>query len=172
LRRPLLLLIAVVLVAAVAVPAFAASEGDVKVPAKFKSILPKVKKKSGLAVRLPSKIHVFLNPSKTFADGSATRKSYFLELDAARNCHGANACFLATFSGQRGGKPQFKRTVSLAHGITGYFRPISCGASCSPAFIQWKEGKVLYEIENKGVGENEKATMVKLANSAIRGGNR
>jgi hypothetical protein len=171
-RRPLLLLIALVAVAAVAVPAFAASEGDVNVPAKFKSLIPKVKKKSGLAVRLPGKIHVFLNPSKTFADGSATRKSYFLELDAARNCHGANACFLATFSGQRGGKPQFKKTVSLAHGITGYFRPISCGASCSPAFIQWKEGKVLYEIENKGVGKNQKATMVKLANSAIRGGDR
>jgi hypothetical protein len=170
LRRPVLLLIAVALVAAVAVPAFAASEGDVRVPAKFKSLLPEVKKKSGLAVRLPAKIHVFVKPSKAFADGSATKKSYFLELDAARNCHGANACFLASFSGQRGGKPQFKRTVALTHGITGYFRPVTCGASCAPAFIQWKEGKVLYEIENKGVGK--KSEMVKLANSAIRGGNR
>src|SRR4051794_5352151 len=76
LRRPLLLLIAFALVAAVAVPAFAASEGDVNVPAKFKSLLPKVKAKSGLAVRLPGKIHVFVKPSKTFADASATRKSY------------------------------------------------------------------------------------------------
>ena len=172
-RRPFLLLIACLALVALAVPAFgASSEGDVNVPAKFKSLLPKVKAKSGLAVRLPDKIHVFVKPSKTFADGSATRKSYFLELDAARNCHGANACFLATFSGRRGGKPQFKKTVSLAHGITGYFRPITCGGSCSPAFIQWKEGKVLYEIENKGVGKKEKAAMVKLANSAIRGGDR
>jgi hypothetical protein len=170
LRRPLLLLIAALLVAAVAVPAFAASEGDVRVPAKFKSLVPKVKAKSGLAVRLPGKIHVFVNPSKTFADGSATKKSYFLELDAARACHEANACFLASFSGQRGGRPAFKKTVSLTRGITGYFKPVTCGASCSPAFIQWKEGKVLYEIENKGAGK--KAEMVKLANSAIRGGNR
>ena len=44
-RRPLLLLIAALLLAAVAVPAFAASEGDVTVPAKFKSLIPKVKAK-------------------------------------------------------------------------------------------------------------------------------
>jgi hypothetical protein len=158
-------------VIAVAVPAFAAS-GDVNVPAKFSALIPKVKKKSGLAVRLPSSIHVFVKPSKTFADGSATKKSYFLELDAAKSCSGANACFLASFSGKRGGTPAFKKTVSLTHGITGYFKPVTCGASCSPAFIQWKEGGVLYEIENKGVGKNEKKSMAKLANSAIRGGNR
>jgi hypothetical protein len=166
------LLVAVLAVAAVAVPAFAASEGNVNVPAKFKSLIPKVKAKSGLAVRLPDSIHVFVSPKKTFAERSATKNSYFLDLAAAKPCHGANACFLASFSGQRGGKPQFKKTVSLVHGITGYFRGISCGASCAPAFIQWKEGNVLYEIENKGVGKHEKASMVKLANSAIKGGDR
>ncbi|MEA2409677.1 MAG: hypothetical protein QOC77_238 [Thermoleophilaceae bacterium] len=172
LRRPFVLLIAVVALVAVAVPALAASEGDVNVPAKFKSLLPKVKKKSGLAVRLPSKIHVFVKPSRAYPGGSATKKSYFLELDAVKGCNGANACFLASFSGERGGKPSFKKKVSLTHGITGYFRPVTCGASCAPAFIQWKEGKVLYEIENKGVTGSEKASMVKLANSAITGGNR
>jgi hypothetical protein len=172
LRRSLTLLIALVALVAVAVPALAASEGDVNVPKKFSALLPKVKKKSGLAVRLPSKIHVFVKPSKTFADSSATRKSYFLELDAAKTCNGANACFLASFSGTRGGTPAFKKTVSLAHGITGYFKPVTCGGSCSPAFIQWKEGGVLYEIENKGVGKKEKASMAALANSAIRGGDR
>jgi hypothetical protein len=159
-------------VAAVAVPALAASEGNVNVPAKFAKLLPKVKTKSGLAVRLPSKIHVFVSPSTTFADATSTKKSYFLELDAAKSCHGANACFLASFSGTRGGTPAFKRTVSLTHGITGYFKPVTCGGSCSPAFIQWKENGVLYEIENKGVGKNEKKSMAALANSAIRGGDR
>jgi hypothetical protein len=170
-RRFLLVSIAALALVAVAVPAFAAS-GTVNVPVKFKSLIPKVRAKSGLAVRLPSTIHVDVKPSKTFADGSATKNSYFLELDAVKNCHGANACFLATFSGQRGGKPQFKTKVSLTHGITGYFRPITCGASCAPAFIQWKQGNTLYEIENKGVGKNQKASMVKLANSAILGGAR
>jgi hypothetical protein len=171
-RRPLLLLIACAALVALAVPAFAASEGDVNVPAKFKSLLPKVKAKSGLAVRLPDKIHVFLNPKKTFADATATKKSYFLELDAAKSCHGANACFLAGFSAVRGGKPAYKKTVSLTRGITGYFKPVTCGASCSPATIQWKQGKVLYEIQNKGAVKPEKAGMAKLANSAIRGGKR
>ena len=169
-RRSLFLLIAAVLVAAVAVPAFAASEGDVNVPAKFKSLIPKVRAKSGLAVRLPGKIHVFVKPSKTFASGSATKKSYSLELDAAKECNGSNACFLAFFSGTRGGKPAFKKTVSLTHGITGYFKPVTCGASCSPAEIQWKEGKVLYEIQNKGGGGRK--AMAHLANSAIKGGDR
>jgi hypothetical protein len=169
LRRRLVLLVASLAVIAVAVPAFAASEGNVNVPVKFKSLIPKVKKKSGLAVLLPGKVFVFVNPKKTFADASSTHKSYFLELDAAKSCHGANVCFLASFSGERGGTPAFKRTVSLTHGITGYFRPVSCGASCAPAFIQWKENGVLYEIENKGVGKNEKKSMVHLANSAIKG---
>jgi hypothetical protein len=153
------------------VPALAA-EGDVNVPKKFSALVTKVKSKSGLAVRLPSKIHVFVKPSRTFANSTITKKRYFLSLDAAKGCNGSNACFLASFSGERGGTPAFKRTVSLTHGITGYFKPITCGASCSPAFIQWKEGSVLYEIENKGVGKNEKKGMVALANSAIRGGDR
>lgn len=62
--------------------------------------------------------------------------------------------------------------MSLTQGITGYVKPVTCGASCSPAFIQWKENGVLYEIENKGVGKTEKRSMVKLANSAIRHGAR
>lgn len=172
-RRPLTAVLALVTAVAVAVgvPALAASsEGDVNVPKKFSALLPKVKRKSGLAVRLPSKIHVFVKPSKTFAASSASRKRYILELDAAKGCNGANVCFLASFSGTRGGTPAFKKTVSLAHGITGYYKPVTCGASCSPAFIQWKEGGVLYEIENKGAGK--KSAMAALANSAIRGGDR
>jgi hypothetical protein len=172
-RRPVLLLIACAALVAVAVPAFAASsEGNVNVPAKFKSLIPKVKAKSGLTVRLPGKIHVFVNPKKVYAESSSTKKSYALDLVAAKPCRGANACFLAGFSAVRGGTPAYKKTVSLTRGITGYFKPITCGASCSPATIQWKQGKVLYEIQNKGAVKPEKAGMVKLANSAIRGGSR
>ena len=170
--RRLVLLVALIAAAAVAVPAFAASEGNVDVPAKFKKRIPKVKAKSGLEVRLPDSIHVFVSPKKTFAESSSTRKSYSLDLVAAKPCHGATACFLAGFSAVRGGTPAYKRTVSLTRGITGYYKPITCGASCSPATIQWKEGKVLYEIQNKGATKPQKAGMVKLANSAIRAGRR
>jgi hypothetical protein len=172
LPRRLVLLFAVLAAAAVAVPAFAASEGNVNVPAKFKTRIPKVKAKSGLAVRLPDSIHVFVSPKKTYAESSSTKNRYSLDLVAAKPCHGANACFLAAFSAERGGTPAYKRTVSLTRGNSGYYKPITCGASCSPATIQWKEGKVLYEIQNKGAVKPQKAGMVKLANSAIKAGNR
>jgi len=170
-------LIPVALIASclIAVPALAVSSPTYKVhvPAKFKSLLPNVKTKSGLAVRLPSTIPSYVKPSKTFTNGSATRKSYDLALGAGKNCNGANACFIAAFLATRGAKPAFKTKVSLVNGITGYFKPVTCGASCSPAFIQWKEGKVLYEIELKGLASSkEKSGMKRLANSAIRGGDR
>jgi hypothetical protein len=167
-RRSVAVLIAVVAVVAVAVPALAAGL-SVDVPSKFKPLLPKVKKKSGLAVRLPQTLHAH---TKLYPAATATKTRYDLELSAARNCGFATACFVASFSGERGGVPGFKRTVSLTRGITGYFKPVTCGASCSPAFIQWKENGVLYEIENRDSGKHEQRNMVKLANSAIRGGAR
>jgi hypothetical protein len=159
---------------AVAVPALAASSsGKVDVPHKFRKLTPKVKEKSGLPVLLPQKIWAAgQKPSRVYPQGSATEKSYFLELDFAKGCNGANVCFLASFSGVRDGKFSFKRKVNLTHGIVGRWHPVQCGASCAPAFIQWKEFGVLYEIEDKGVGKHEKRWMQKIANSAIRNGPR
>jgi hypothetical protein len=158
---------------AVAVPALAASSAKVDVPHKFRKLIPKVKEKSGLPVLLPQKIWpAGVSPSKVYPSGTATEHGYFLELDFAKGCNGANACFLASFSGDRDGKFSFKRKVKLSHGIVGRWRPIACGASCAPAFIQWKEFGVLYEIENKAVGKNQKRWMQKLANSAIQHGPR
>ena len=156
--------------AALAVPAFAAGR-SLDVPAKFRTQIPQVEKKSGLSVRLPASVRVYFR--RTYADAFATRTTYRLDLGAARNCGSATACFIASFAGMRGGKPAFRRKVQLTRGITGYFKPVTCGASCSPAFIQWKEGRVLYEISYKGASsKREKATMIALANSAISGGDR
>ena len=156
-----------------AVPALAASSRKVDVPHKFRKLIPKVKEKSGLSVLLPQKMWAAgLKPSHVFPSGGATEHGYNLELDFAKGCAGANACFLASFTGERDGKFSFKRKVKLTHGIVGRWQPIQCGASCAPAFIQWKEFGVLYEIENKAVGKNEKRWMQKIANSAIRNGPR
>jgi hypothetical protein len=166
-------LIALVAVAAVAVPALAASSTKVDVPHKFRKLTPKVEKKSGLPVLLPQKIWAAGEKSShVFPSGSATSHGYFLELDFAKGCQGANACFFASFSGERGGKFSFKRKVKLTHGIVGRWQPQQCGASCAPTFIQWKEFGVLYEIEDKAAGNHQKRWMQKLANSAIRGGPR
>jgi hypothetical protein len=171
-RRSITALIAVVALVAVAVPAFAASTGKVNLPHKFRKFIPKVKEKSGLPVLLPERMWVPVKPSRTYPAAAATGHGYVLELDAAKGCNGANACFLAQFSGERDGKFSFKRKVKLTHGIVGRFSPVHCGASCAPAFIQWKEFGVLYEIQDKAVGNSEKRWMVKLANSAIRNGPR
>jgi hypothetical protein len=169
-RRSLTALIAVAVLAVACVPALAAG-GTVDVPAKFSKLIPKVRARSGVAVRVPATLHSYVK--RTFAEGSASKGRYLLELGAAKGCHGATACFIASFSGARGGTPAFKRTVSLARGITGYFKPVTCGASCSPAFVQWRQGGVLYEIEFKGASQKEeKGTMIRLANSAIRAGAR
>jgi hypothetical protein len=155
------------------VPALAASStGKVNLPKKFKKHIAKVKEKSGLPVLLPQKMWVPVRPSRTFAASTATEHGYVLELDAARGCNGANACFLAQFGAERDGKFSFKRKVELTHGIVGRWQPVQCGASCAPAFIEWKEFGVLYQIQNKAVGQHEKRWMQKLANSAIRNGPR
>ncbi|MEA2458017.1 MAG: hypothetical protein QOC95_989 [Thermoleophilaceae bacterium] len=169
-RRSIAVVVAVSLAVACGAPALAAG-GTVDLPAKFSRLIPGVKKKSGVAVRLPSTLHSYVK--RTYAEGSASHGRYDLELGAAKGCGGATACFIASFSGVRGGTPAFKRKVSLARGITGYFKPVTCGASCSPAFVQWRQGGVLYEIEFKGALQSkEKSTMIALANSAIRGGAR
>jgi hypothetical protein len=162
-----LTVVVVVACAAVAGPAFAAS--SVSVPSKFSSVLAKTRSKSDIAVRLPSRIPVDVRGSRvkgTLEDVGAGQ--YHLALGIGRSCHEATACFVAAFYGRKGAGLDIKRKVSLARGVTGRFRPITCGASCSAAEIQWKQGGVAYAIQYKGT----KRKMVALANSAIRGGAR
>jgi hypothetical protein len=157
---------------ALAVPALAA-DPTVNVPKKFATLIPKVSKKSGLDVLLPERVSVYVKPSRASASGSATRKRYDLVLGAAPNCNGANVCVIAYFSGERGGKPSYTRTVKLTHGITGYFKPLTCGGSCSPPLVQWVQNGTLYEIQFKGSDDkHEKRIVVGLANSAIKHGKR
>ncbi len=60
--------------------------------------------------------------------------------------------------------------VSLAEGIKGYFKPLSCGGSCSPPSIQWIQKSVRYEIQANALGGRR--AFVSMANSAINHGNR
>jgi hypothetical protein len=163
-----LLLVFSLLAALVAVPALAASSVDV--PAKLDSVLPKVRSKSKIPVRLPSSVDSLgVKPSRV--RGSVEQVSsgqYHLALGVGSGCHEATACFVAAFFGRKGAALDIKRKVSLARGITGRYQPISCGASCAAAEIQWKQSSVAYAIQFKGT----KKQMVALANSAIRGGAR
>ena len=117
-----------------------------------------------IPVRVPATLNLDYDKG-IFGAGGGNGKSFFVSLSATRTC-GANVCTLASISGEKGGKPAFKRTVKLAKGITGYFKPLSCGASCAPPQIQWVQGGVLYDIQAKVI--SGKRDLVKAANSAIR----
>ena len=89
-------------------------------------------------------------------------------LDAAPDCGGANACFVASFTGERGGTPFGDTRVRLRGGRTGHFTPLSCGGSCAPPQIQWKMGSTLYTIQARvGNKSTERRMLVRMANSAI-----
>ena len=173
-RRLFTLIVAACMVSALLVaPATAGDTGVVKPPAIFKSKLASVKSKSGIDVYLPSRMRVFVKPSRARGTVSTDEGFYSLDLGIGSRCGGATACYLANFTGQRGEEPALGRRVKLADGRTARWKGITCGASCSPAEIQWVENDVLYTIATKGVSfKKEKATLVKLANEAIKAGPR
>jgi hypothetical protein len=159
-------LIALLAACGVAVPALAASR-----PVNLIRLLaPQIAKaKTGrVAVVLPSTLAADAPASKLYAAGGRTARGYDIQLAYAPNCSDATACFLAEFWGNPG-RIDLKTAVALAHGITGAYHGISCGASCAPATIQWKEAGVLYTIQWRA---GTKASMIALANSAITAGPR
>ena len=131
--------------------------------------IERIAPKTDVPIRLPARMTLDYDKN-AFGDGFARKQSYDLDINAVKKC-GANVCFLASFQGERGGTPAFKKTVSLAKGITGYYKPLTCGGSCSPPMIQWIQRGVLYSIQAKvdapGKGGTRRA-MVRAANSSIR----
>jgi hypothetical protein len=173
-RRILATLTAAVMTAVLlVVPATAGDTAIVKPPTIFKSKIPTVKADSGIDVFLPSRLRVFTTARRAKGTATAEAGTYNLSLGIGSRCGGSNACYLANFTGTRGADPAFGRKAALTGGRTGYWKGITCGASCSPAEIQWLEGDVLYTVATKAVGvKKEKATLVKLANEAIKAGPR
>ena len=159
--RPALLLSLVALLALA--PSAAAKPYDV--PAELGGLVGKVAKKTDVGVRLPKSLDLDFDGAVHGA-GSGAKRSFELSLSGAPGCGGANACFLASFTGEKGGTPAFRRKVALTGGRTGYYKPLTCGGSCSPPMIQWVQNGVLYGIQAKVEGDARKA-MVRAANSAI-----
>ena len=143
----------------------------VDLPELFAEQIPKLNAKSDVPVLLPQSMPDDFE--EYFPTGSARARRWDLGIGAVPHCGGANACFVAAFSGRRGGTPFGKRAVALARGRRGRFQPLSCGASCSPPSISWKERGVTYTIQAKVVGkQTDRALLVKMANEAIRQGPR
>lgn len=110
---------------------------------------------------------------KVFASVTGHAKSWSAAFAGAPNCD-ANACFLASVSARKGGKPSNPQKVKLADGLPAYFQPLSCGGSCAPPSIEFKRGRVLYEIQARVAqkGRSDRTILVAAANSAISHGPR
>ena len=144
---------------------------DADLNALFAHALPRVTAKTRIAVLLPNAMPTEIDP--LYADAFATRKAYQLDLGGVKDCGGANACFEAEFSGQKGGTPFGMKPVTLARGRHGRFKPLTCGASCSPPSVSWSERGATYTIQaNVGTQKTERRILVKMANEAIRRGPR
>ena len=140
---------------------------QVDVPALLGAELDKVKDRTELAVLVPQSMPDLFD--EYFADSTARRRAYDFDVGAAPDCFGANACFVATLHAEQGGTPFGKRRIELASGRVGRFQPLSCGASCSPPSISWKERGATYEIQAK---VETRRQLKRMANLAIRNGPR
>ncbi len=145
----------------------------------FVSVLGEVKAKTRVPVLLPTELPRPFSDAKHATGEKATANEYevslYYELDAG------NAGFAASFEATK--NPHYfprelanVREVKLAGGITGFFRPVSCGGSCAPANLWWEKGEVLYQIQLKlssDLGEkNQREIITTVANSAILAGPR
>jgi hypothetical protein len=87
----------------------------------------------------------------------------------------ANVCSLGSVQAMQDGAPypeEFSETVELTQGIQGYFQPMTCGVSCSPAVVGWNYGTAFYRIylQVPGSDAEVRAMLVDAANSAIARG--
>jgi hypothetical protein len=97
---------------------------------------------------------------------------YSLDLGSVKNCHASTACFVAEFSA-RHGKPSNSIKVHLTDGVTGYYRGLACGASCSAPSIEFRRNGFVYHLSAEvGTERTAKAILTSMANSAIAHGAR
>lgn len=108
---------------------------------------------------------------------------YQVILGYSADCAGGNACRLGTVQGEikpttaivqlyqsddylysHRSQEQLSEVV-LANNIQGWFLPWRCATSCSDATVVWEEGNYRYAV---GIKAGDKASLVKMANSAIQ----
>jgi hypothetical protein len=169
--RRLAVVVALAAVTAAAALAAAAPARNVDLLKAFAGRLPKVKQATTVPILLPHMLPLG-GTYKLYASGKGTRASYLLSLEAAPNCLGANACFVATFEGKRGGRLPARPNVRLASGDPAVFHLFSCGGSCSPTSFWFTHGGVMYTWQVKDLPKGEKAVLVRMANEAIAAGAR
>lgn len=134
----------------------------------FGSILPVLKAKTKLPVRLPTYIPESDGTNSIYALlETRTPSEYRIMLAFTKDCMGGTACRLGGVFGEAI-TPQTPlltgKAVSLANSITGYFDDANCGVNCSDATLTWEQNGSRYAVAIKA---GSTATLVKMANSTI-----
>ena len=147
--------------------------GQEKEAAKvFNPAIDEIRGKTPIPVLLPSRLPAAISGKDIkLAWGSVSADGYGISLYYDEI--GTNATFAASFAAFRESLRDLPnvRRVTLANGIVGMFRPVSCGGSCAPANLWWKQNGVTYQIQIKlssttDEKEQEKI-LVQTANSNV-----
>ena len=169
-----LLITAVTASSAFAVPGITVigpTKSTVNVPKALATVIAVNRPKTQVPIRLPNRFVNDIALTDPGITGEATTTSYGFEIDAAPDCGGANACFVALFEGRKGSKILAKVNVTLARGIRGRYDAFTCGASCGPNSITWVQNGSVYGIQMKGIA-GKRGSMIAMANQAITAGPR
>jgi hypothetical protein len=151
-------------------PTGAAQAKSYDLPAIAAKQVAKINARSSVPVLLPDHLAIDYG-GKLFVSGGTSDTGWDIEFDGAPDCGGANACFLASVTAEKGGTPGYKRTVKLRGGVAGYYKPLTCGGSCSPPVIEFVQDGVLYGIAAKVPGKALKR-LTRAANEALAAGPR
>jgi hypothetical protein len=162
------LLITTAIALAGAAPAAAGAGGSL--PSLFATQIQKINAAPHApAVLLPASMP--LDVKHEYPSGGPSGSSYDLEIGAAKNCNGADACFVADFQARKGGKV-FGTKVTVKGASKAGYHPLSCGASCSPPEVDFIVGGVLYSIQANTGKHQSRPALISAAESAISAGPR
>jgi hypothetical protein len=155
----------------VAIPSADATSTSVDPARVFAKQIQALKRKTDVPILLPRALPG--DPSqRLYASAWTVPRGWVLSLAGAPRCGGANACLLASFEGRRAGQLPRPANVRLPNGGRAYYKPITCGASCSPASLWFVHRGVLHAWQLKDPPPGGHAAVVRLAASAIAAGPR
>ena len=166
------LLAAAALALVVCATAAGGATSTVDVARTFAPQLAKVKRTTKVPVLLPPSLPLLGNYKVFPSLYAVSRNAFQLELSGAPNCYGANACFIAMFRGERGGRLPGRANARLATGDPAFFHPVSCGGSCAPNSFWFTHKGYLYSWQAKDLRSPEKTALTRMANQAIAAGPR
>src|SRR4051794_3761432 len=109
-----------------------------------------VKQQTPLPVLLPNTFYSDFH--ELYPYGGGDKASYAIGVAAAPDCGGANACFAASFSAEKGGSPYGKAKATLAKGRHGRYQPLGCGGSRPPPPLRLEGEGGPHPIPGQGVG--------------------